>query len=113
MLIGVTEKTWLPQTDGDKVNLILAKRNEQIGFYSLSEDGYIDSKKAYLQLPFYLFDDSSTIELSIDFVDDEKSGIIDLNNTPSDSFFYTVSGLQVAHPHKGIYIHRGKKIVVR
>ena len=113
LLIGVTEKTWLPQTDGDKVNLILAKRNEQIGFYSLSEDGYIDSKKAYLQLPFYLFDDSSTIELSIDFVDDEKSGIIDLNNTPSDSFFYTVSGLQVAHPHKGIYIHRGKKIVVR
>lgn len=47
---------------------------------------------------------------------DEAAGIRDMklvNSAASNSLWYNMSGQTVANPHKGIYIHNGKKVVLK
>ena len=39
------------------------------------------------------------------------TGITSVRNQPSDNAWYTLSGQRVVRPTKGIYIHKGKKVV--
>ena len=34
-------------------------------------------------------------------------------NVLSDDSYYTLSGIKVTRPSKGIYIHHGKKVVIK
>jgi len=48
----------------------------------------------------------------------ENGGVTNIQNTVSelsgnDNGYYTLQGMQVSNPSKGIYIHNGKKIIVR
>ena len=48
-------------------------------------------------------------------MDNETTGISELKNNASnsDTAYYTLQGVKVAKPVKGIYIHQGKKIMVK
>ena len=48
-------------------------------------------------------------------MDNETTGISELKNHVSntDAAFYTLQGVKVAKPVKGIYIHQGKKVIVK
>ena len=48
-------------------------------------------------------------------MDNETTGISELKNNASNSHaaYYTLQGVKVAKPVKGIYIHQGKKIMVK
>lgn len=56
------------------------------------------------------------IQQRLSFLDNKygyvSSGITRIGFVPSDDAWYTLYGLRVAHPTKGVYIHKGKKIVV-
>ena len=47
-------------------------------------------------------------------MDNETTGISELkNNSNTDADYYTLQGVKVAKPVKGIYIHQGKKVIVK
>lgn len=48
-------------------------------------------------------------------MDNETTGISELKNNASnsDAAYYTLQGVKVAKPVKGIYIHQGKKVLVK
>ena len=48
-------------------------------------------------------------------MDNETTGISELKNNASnsDAAYYTLQGMKVAKPVKGIYIHQGKKVMVK
>lgn len=48
-------------------------------------------------------------------MDNETTGISELkNNVPNtDAAYYTLQGVKVAKPVKGIYIHQGKKVIIK
>ena len=48
-------------------------------------------------------------------MDNETTGISELKNNASnsDAAYYTLQGVKVAKPVKGIYIHQGKKVIVK
>ena len=117
-------------------NYYLSKQNGVLGFYrSIREtgDNVTILRKAYLALPAKVQTDASldVIQSSIlqasakasyfinmEFVnsDDTRNvtGVTSVERAISrDGYFYTLQGVRVLHPSKGIYIHDGKKIIFK
>jgi hypothetical protein len=116
MLVGTPEKTWVTKTDGAFTNFVLSRVNGQIGFRTLASDGYINAGKAYLQIPTQLLNTASANQVGIvyeDEAEDPTDGISDISAADTDDAYYTLSGTKVARTQKGVYIHHGKKVVVR
>ena len=116
MLVGTPEKTWVTKTDGAFTNFVLSRVNGQIGFRTLASDGYINAGKAYLQIPTQLLNTASANQVGIvyeDEAEDPTDGISDISAADTDDAYYTLSGTKVTHTQKGVYIHHGKKVVVR
>lgn len=104
---------------------------DYIGFFR-TKNGSTLSKgnKAYLQIPAVMIDqniqlcdqkgisyDTDVEAKGIQFVfdDDETTGIKETttgNERIYDSAYYTLTGVKVANPTHGVYIHNGKKIVM-
>ncbi len=116
-LKGTTEETTIYQTDGEYTNFVLANKNGAIGFYKVQEDGgKIAANKAYLQIPSYAV--SSVVAAkgySFSFVDTEEltgvKGIKEEINEKNE--WYNLNGQKVNNPGKGIYIHNGKKTIIK
>lgn len=113
--------------------------DDYIGFFRLTPDGRSDANKAYLRMPAsadveggafgYISynsqfigpkdeDDASLAKMMIVFDDEEMGGVTEIKNvetvkTHHDNAYYTLQGIKVLHPTKGIYIHNGKKIVIK
>ena len=51
------------------------------------------------------FDDGETTD--INGVENDK------NNTEQDDVWYSLSGQRVHQPQRGVYIHNGKKVVIK
>lgn len=116
MLVGTPEKTWVTKTDGAFTNFVLSRVNGQIGFRTLASDGYLNAGKAYLQIPTQLLNTASANQVGIVFEDeaeDPTDGISDISAADNDDAYYTLSGTKVTRTQKGVYIHHGKKVVVR
>ena len=69
--------------------------------------------KAYINI-----DVSGGAKISLLFDDNETTGIEEINsadNTASktDDTYYNLNGQKVSKPTRGIYIHNGKKVVVK
>ena len=47
------------------------------------------------------------------FMGVDPSGIDDITTLPADNRYYNLQGQAVEHPVQGIYIHRGKKVIIR
>lgn len=113
--------------------------DDYIGFFRLTPDARCGANKAYLRMPasaeveggefgFIDYnsqfigpkdeDDASLAKMMIVFDDEEEGGVTEIKNvetvkTHHDNAYYTLQGIKVLNPTKGIYIHNGKKIVIK
>ena len=119
LLQGVTSDQELATTgtmtfNGEEVdctNFILAKKDGVVGFYK-NKGGTLKANKAYLQLPTDLISGSNSISF---YVEDGTTAIQNVSTRPAttDDAWYTLQGVRVAQPTRGLYIHNGKKVVVK
>lgn len=113
--------------------------DDYIGFFRLTPNGRSGANKAYLRMPAsadveggafgYISynsqfigpkdeDDASLAKMMIVFDDEEMGGVTEIKNVETvkphhDNAYYTLQGIKVLNPTKGIYIHNGKKIVIK
>lgn len=108
---------------------------DYIGFFRLTENGRSGANKAYLSLPtsedlpggkfgfinyngqFIGTGETALAKMMLVF-DDETSGVteiknVEVNKQNNDNAYYTLQGIKVLKPTKGIFIHNGKKIVIK
>ena len=108
---------------------------DYIGFFRLTENGRSGANKAYLSLPtsedlpggkfgfinyngqFIGTGETALAKMMLVF-DDETSGVteiknVEINKQNNDNAYYTLQGIKVLKPTKGIFIHNGKKIVIK
>lgn len=118
-LVGVTDgETIVTQTTATNTNFILANGSYGIDWYTLQYNGPIGANKAYLSLPT-----ASLTSLASGFIwvyDDGNSETTEVNSIENGTLkiengvFYDLAGQRVAQPtQKGLYIHNGKKVVIK
>lgn len=84
----------------------LTKIGEKVGF-ALVEDGIvIPAGKAYLEV-------TKGTAAKFFSLDGEATGINSVKTAKADGAYYTLEGVKTTKPVKGLYIHNGKKIVVK
>lgn len=113
--------------------------DDYIGFFRLTPNGRSGANKAYLRMPasadveggafgFINYNsqfigpkdenDASLAKMMIVFDDEEMGGVTEIKNVETvkphhNNAYYTLQGIKVLNPTKGIYIHNGKKIVIK
>lgn len=92
-------------SDGTKF-FALTKIGDKVGF-ALVEDGVvIPAGKAYLEV-------AAGTAAKFFGLDGEATGINSVKTAKADGAYYTLEGVKTTKPVKGLYIHNGKKIVVK
>jgi len=102
---------------------------ENWGFYRAVNGSYKVNNKAYLHLPASVYTnnngagmgedhstDTNANAFSFVIVGSEMTGISNVNvaEKNTDNSFYTLQGIKVSQPsERGIYIHNGKKIILK
>lgn len=115
--------------------------DDYIGFFRLTENGRSGANKAYLSIPANAIVDKgvgaiygyidfngqllgnvadtnnqSLAKMAVIFDDEDNGGTttavreVKMDNTDADAF-YTLQGVKVSRPVKGVYIHNGKKFI--
>ena len=118
LLKGTTEDITIQPTDGAFTNYLLYDvPSKGIAFYPFTKPYLLFANMAYLQLPVSTSGDipgdpNGAGAVIFDF-EDLPSGIANVRNVLSDDSYYTLSGIKVTRPSKGIYIHHGKKVVIK
>lgn len=92
-------------SDGAKY-FALTKIGDKVGFALVANGVVIPAGKAYLEV---------TKSTSAKFfgLDGEATGINSVKTAKADGAYYTLEGVKTTKPVKGLYIHNGKKIVVK
>jgi len=118
---AVNNVTIYPTEDIDAVNytnLMVGKlANEQMGFVNLpSSKAY--SNKCYLQVPTAFYTGAASAReggLEMEFVDTETTDIRSLmhKGSATNDAYYDLQGRKVTPVKKGLYIHNGKKVIVK
>lgn len=113
-LVGVTANTTINVTDGTNSNLVLVPSDTGYQFATIAAPRTIAAGKAYMQLPTSVVTAAGT-KLFNFILEDQTTGISQLSKSASadDDAYYTLTGTKTYHPVPGLYIHRGKKIVIR
>ena len=94
-------------------HFVLAKRDGVVGFYKLTA-GNLRANRAYLQIPKSAIDTESSANGISFAVEGEETAIQGVTTaTTTDDAWYTLQGVRVAQPTRGLYIHNGKKVVVK
>ena len=87
----------------------LAQVDGQVGFYKIASGETLKAGKAYLEVS-----DESAAKMSFFSLD---GGLTDIGSVEAakaaNSAFYTLQGVKVAKPTKGLYISNGKKVIVK
>lgn len=114
LLRGVTTATAISDKDGEYTNFIFTKVDDEIGFYP-AKAGTIPAYKAYLQIPTASLPVGAPARLSVVFEDGETTSITPVrNNQKTSDEWYTLSGQRSTKPTEhGIYIHEGKKVIIK
>lgn len=95
------------ETGSGPYNYILNKVNGVIGFYRAAGQT-VATNRAYLQTT------TNAARLNISFDDDDQTtGIARVEETVANNAVYTLSGVRVEKPTKGLYIKNGKKVVIK
>ena len=99
----------LPATDGDKTNFIL---KDGVFKKVSTANKEIAAGKAYLQLPTSSADEARDIIFSFE---DETTGVGNLTPALSkgEGVVYDLMGRKVENAAKGLYIVKGKKVIVK
>ena len=93
---------------GDGTIWVLAVQDGEAGFARLATGKKLSAGKAYLQV--------AAAGAKLQFVvDDEATAIEGIKSAVdfSDGDWYNLQGVKVSTPQKGIYIHNGKKVVIK
>ena len=68
--------------------------------------------KAYMELP-----SGAPAKLSLSFGDDDETTDIESVTTDEEAkdndVYYNLNGQRVSNPQKGVYIHNGKKVIIK
>ena len=93
---------------GDGTIFVLAVEGGKPGFAPLANGKTLSDGKAYLKV-----DNASGAK--INFVIDDATDIRGIESTVdfSDGDWYNLQGVKVTSPQRGIYIHNGKKVVIK
>lgn len=92
-------------SDGTKF-FALTKIGDKVGFALVEKDVVIPAGKAYLSVP-------RASAAKFFGLDGEATGINSVKTAKADGAYYTLEGVKTTKPVKGLYIHNGKKIVVK
>lgn len=92
-------------SDGAKY-FALTKIGDKVGFALVEKDVVIPACKAYLEV-------SKGTAAKFFSLDGEATGINSVKTAKADGAYYTLEGVKTTKPVKGLYIHNGKKIVVK
>src|SRR5574344_278212 len=88
----------------------LAIKSNIVGFYKVNTGMEIHKGKAY-----YVLTSEAKADCISFNIDGDVTGINEINSnaTVSDGSYYTIQGIKVMKPVKGLYIHNGKKEVIK
>lgn len=114
LLKGVNAATAVKKTNGIYTNLIFRKLAQC--FTPLSNDITLPAGKAYLPVLTSILGTPADSKRIVIIYDDETTGIrqIATGQDSEDNQWYTLSGVRISKPTaKGVYIHQGRKVVVR
>ena len=93
-------------SDGAKYFALTTLSDGKVGFAKVANGVKIPAGKAYLEVtkgsPAKFFG-----------LDGEATGINSVKTAKADGAYYTLEGVKTTKPVKGLYIHNGKKIVVK
>ena len=92
-------------SDGAKF-FALTKMDTKVGFAVVNNGVKIPAGKAYLEVP-------GKTAAKFFSLDGEATGINSVKTAKADGAYYTLEGVKTTKPVKGLYIHNGKKIVVK
>lgn len=92
-------------SDGTKF-FALTKIGDKVGFALVANGVVIPAGKAYLEV-------SKGTAAKFFSLDGEATGINSVKTAKADGAYYTLEGVKTTKPVKGLYIHNGKKIVVK
>ncbi|WP_286724596.1 alpha-amylase family glycosyl hydrolase [Alistipes sp. UBA1686] len=109
-LVACTTDQTISATDGSYTNFVLVNNSSNYQFGYLSSSRTMQAGKAYLQLPTSIVPAGAKY---ISFVEDTATGINELSANASDDAYYSLSGVRVAQPAKGVYIKNGKKYIFK
>lgn len=111
--VGVTASTYIYGVDGSYRNFILSTGSRGVGFYPVqNEGGTIQANKAYLSLRASSV--AGAKAMVMDFGDDVTSvDRVGVTANEAQAPYYTLTGLRVKNPLKGLYIRNGRKVVVK
>lgn len=84
----------------------LTKIGDKVGFALVEKDVVIPAGKAYLEV-------TKGTAAKFFSLDGEATGINSVKTAKADGAYYTLEGVKTTKPVKGLYIHNGKKIVVK
>ena len=84
----------------------LTKIGDKVGFALVENGVVIPAGKAYLEVP-------AATAAKFFSLDGEATGINSVKTAKADGAYYTLEGVKTTKPVKGLYIHNGKKIVVK
>lgn len=84
----------------------LTKMDTKVGFALVENSVVIPAGKAYLEV-------SKGTAAKFFGLDGEATGINSVKTAKADGAYYTLEGVKTTKPVKGLYIHNGKKIVVK
>ena len=93
-------------SDGAKF-FALTKIGDKVGFALVEKDVVIPAGKAYWEVT------KGTAAAKFFGLDGEATGINSVKTAKADGAYYTLEGVKTTKPVKGLYIHNGKKIVVK
>lgn len=94
-------------TSADDKFFALTKLGEKVGFALVESGIVIPAGKAYLEVT------KGTAAAKFFGLDGEATGINSVKTAKADGAYYTLEGVKTTKPIKGLYIHNGKKIVVK
>ena len=106
--VGTTETVILSATVGNITNFVLSNMNGVVNFFQ-ANNTYLEAGKAYLPVENYDVARGLTIVF-----EDDATGISEVAPVqPADDAFYTLDGVRVTAPAKGLYIKNGVKVVIK
>ena len=94
------------ESEGAKYFALTTLSDGKVGFAVVKEDVKIPAGKAYLEV-------SKGTAAKFFSLDGEATGINSVKTAKADGAYYTLEGVKTTKPVKGLYIHNGKKIVVK
>ncbi len=101
----VAATTGVP-SDGTTFFALTTLSDGKVGFAVVNKDVVIPAGKAYLKVP-------EATAAKFFGLDGEATGINRVKTAKADGAYYTLEGVKTTKPVKGLYIHNGKKIVVK